>query len=1132
MNRFFRRTALGCALLCCAAFAIQAQTAGITGTITDATGAGVPGATLSAKSVATGAIRTATTDNSGTYSLPNVPVGRYDVTVQKSGFAPLNFQSVEVSVGQTLTLNGTLALGAVSQAVEVAGSTVPTIDLEDAQISNLVDQRRITELPLITRDPYSLVLLSPGVEQTSSALGGFSVNGQRDRNNNFLLDGVDNNDASVPGIPGGISTINPDSTEQFRVITNNYLPEFGRNSGAIVDIVTRSGSNQFHGNLFEFNRVNALAARDYFNPTPDPQNPFVRNQFGGSLGGPIIKDKTFFFVNTEWDRFRTTLTNQSIVPTAAFKTGVFNYNGQQINLANPASPNNAEGLALDPTMQKILSLYPNPNGPSVDSIRGIYFFPTSTPQNDANVTFRLDHRLGEKYSFFARYIYNGLTVGNSTDEIFPGVGGVATGQQSHNGTFNFIAALRPNLVNEFRFGLNRTDDLFTCNGHNLIDQTGTLDPFGFGTDYSFDQSTGVPTIANFACGALGDSNGQFRRAGTWDYVDQLSWVKGKHSIKAGGEFRYVYDNGYDAFGSRPVVDFKAYGFFGLPIVNVGGACDGSSGTNCGDEVLQTMAAALLGVPGTQSQTQFFNAKGTRTATDFRRFVQHEYGAFIQDQWKIQSNLTLELGLRYEFDGVPFERNGNLSNLLNQQAWDTPPITFQTVGPGTGRQIYSNDSLDFEPRLGLAWDPFKDGKTSVRMGYGIFHDRVFGNLFTNLKSDPPFIAGVQNLVNPGVLQTTLGALSAPATQPAPSASVPDDSLLSGITILDKNLRTPYTQSWNVGIQRQLGGGMALEVDYVGSGTHRLFRSVDGNPPLPALVAAAHADGSLPLNISGGALRFGPLGNPPLPQVTGNLAFEEPVVVKSIGNGTYNGLQSVFNKQFGHGMQFQAAYTWSHAIDDAADPLVATAGNRNIARNSFNLKEERGSSDYDLRHRLIVNYVLEMPFGPGHTHFSQGLAARALGGWELSGLSAFQSGTPFDIYSFRDSEYTGLSNRPDIIGNPSNPPGSPRNQVGPPITAFAVQPFGRPGNLGRNVFTGPRYYDTDLNLVKNTHFGERYNLQFRAEVYNIFNRIQFSQPGASGDTLSSPGTFGQALSTLTQPDGTTSARQIQLALKLIF
>ncbi|MFL6417621.1 MAG: carboxypeptidase regulatory-like domain-containing protein [Bryobacteraceae bacterium] len=1104
---------------------VYGQTGSITGRVVDETNTSVSDAAVSAKNLGTTAVRSAVTDANGNYALPNLPAGRYEVTVEKQGFSSLRFQDVQLTVAQNLALDGTLGLGVVSQSVEVSGSSVPAINLTDAQISNVVDQQRIETLPLITRDPYQLVLLSPGVQQAPSASGGFSVNGQRERSNNFLLDGVDNNDASVPGIPGGVSTLNPDSTQEFRVITNNYLPEFGRNSGAIVDIVTRSGSNTFHGSAYEFNRVNALAARDFFNAKPDPQNPFVRNQFGFSVGGPVVKNKTFFFVNSEWDRYRTTLTNSAIVPTAAFKTGRFTYNGQQINLASPGSPNNALGLPLDPTMQKVLSLYPNPNGPAVDNIRGTYFFPTGTPQNTANVTFRVDHHFSDKYTVSARYIYNGLTVGNSLDEIFPGVGGVATSQQSQNGAFNFSAAFRPNLVNEFRFGFNRADVLFTCNGSNVLDQNSRPDQFGFGTDYLFNTSTGVPTIANAACGALTDSNAQFRRAGTWHYVDQLSWVSGNHNVKVGGEFRYVYENGYDAYNSRPTVDFTAFGNFRIPIVNCAGSC-------ASDEVLQTLAAGLLGVPGVQSQNQYFSAQGQRTPTDFRRFVQREYGFFVQDSWKVRPNLTLALGFRYELDQPPFERNGNFSNLLYQQPSAVPPINFQTVGPGTGREAFYGYPYNFEPRLGLAWDPFHDGKTSFRAGYGIFHDRVFGNLFTNLKGNPPFVAGVQNFPNQNFPSSlvTLGGLGQLATQPAPSAAVQDGSLLSGISILDPLLRNPQTQSWNAGVQRQIAGGMTFEIDYVGSNTHYLFRSVDGNPPLPWLVSAAQANGTLPRSVSGGTLRIAPLVG--LPQVTGNLAFVQPIVIRSVGNSTYNGLQMMLRRQFSRGVQFQAAYTWSHAIDDAADPLIATGGNRTTARNSFNLKEDRGSSDYDLRHRLILNYLFQLPFGPGHARFSQGFASKLLGGWELSGLSTFQSGHPFSIYSGRDSEYTGLTNRPDLVRDPSIPANAPRNQVGPPVTAFATQPFGRPGNLGRNTFTGARYFNTDLNLIKNTRLSETVNLQFRAECYNVLNRIQFDLPNTSSNSIASPGTFGQSLSTIVQPDGTTSARQIQLALKLIF
>jgi hypothetical protein len=1108
-----------------------AQTASIAGTILDVTNAGVPDATVTAKNTATAGVRTATTSTLGTYVIPDLPVGNYDVSVTKQGFSTLRFRNVQLTVAENLTLSGSLELGAVTQSVEVSGTAVAPINLEDAQLSNVIDSRRILDLPLITRDPYYLALLSPGAQSTD--LGGLTVNGQRERNNNFLLDGVDNNDAGVPG-GFGIATINPDSTQEFRVITNNFLAEFGRNTGAIVDVITRSGTNEFHGDVYEFNRVNAMAARDFFNPSPtpgetDPQNPFVRNQFGASFGGPIKKDKTFFFVNAEWDRFRTTLTNNAIVPTAAFKTGIFDYNGQTINLTSPSSPNNALGLPINPTIQSLLNLYPNPNGPSVDSIRGVYFFPTPIPTNNANVTFKVDQHLSEKYTLSARYIYNGSYTGDSLDEVLPGIGGLVTAGQSHNGAVTFTAAFTPKLVDEFRFGLNRNDALFSCEGQNKIDQFSTPDAFGFGTDYSFETSSNIPTISNLGCTVLGDSNSQYRRYGTWFLADSLTYVAGRHTIKVGGEFRYVFENGYDAFGSRPVTDFTAFGNFGINIVNCPVSC-----SNPSDETMQTMAAALLGVPGIQTQSQFFNASGNRTATDYRLLDQHEYGAYVQDAWKVRNNLTLQLGMRYEFYGVPFERNGNLSNLLDQQPYDPAPLTFQTVGPGTGRQMYKDDYLDFEPRLGLAWDPFKDGKTSFRMGYGIFHDRIFGNLTGNLRGDPPFETTVQNLPNANFAAgagslVTLSQLPPPATQPAPSATVPAGSYLS-LEILDPNIKTPYTQSWNVGVQRDLGHGMVFEVNYVGSSSHRLLRDVDGNPPIPSLVAAAQANGSLPIDESGGILRLLPAFGGP--QVTGNTAFDEPTLVKSIGNATYNGLQMMFHKRFGNGIDLQASYTWSHAIDDANDPFQAPGGDRTFPRDSFDLREDRGSSDYDLRHRLIVNWVYEFPFGTGHTHLNSGFAAHALGGWELAGLSTFQSGHPFDLFSSLDSQYTGLTGRPDLVGNPAIPAGAPRNETGPPITAFAVQPYGFPGSLGRNTFTGPTLFNTDVTLLKNTRLSERFRLQFRAEVYNIFNRIQFDVVQAAGDTLSNPSSFGLSTNTLVQPDGTTSARQIQLALKLLF
>lgn len=549
-------------------------------------------------------------------------------------------------------------------------------------------------------------------------------------------------------------------------------------------------------------------------------------------------------------------------------------------------------------------------------------------------------------------------------------------------------------------------------------------------------------------------------------------------------------------------------------------------------MLQTLGAILLGLPAEQSQNQFFNSSGQRTATDYRQFVQHEYATFVQDVWKIRSNLTLSYGLRYQFNGVPFERNANLSNLLDQLPWTAGDKTFQLVGPGTGRQLINNDPYNFEPRIGLAWDPAKDGKTSVRLGYGVFHDRLFGNLFGNIRSDPPFLGSVANYpqtaysIGAGSL-VTLSGLPAPPTVPTPSATVPEGTYLSGVVLLDPNMKNPYSQAWNAGVQHQLRSGMTLSVDYVANNAHRLFRSVDGNPPLPFLIAAGHENGTLPYTLNGPILRLAPEYG--YPQVTGNTVFSEPILSKSVGNSNYNSLQVGLNQQFHAGIQFQVNYTWGHAIDDSSDPIVAAAGNRNIARDVFDLQEDRGDSDNDVRQRIVGNFVFESPFGKGKRFLSSGIAGTILGGWQISGLSSAQSGLPYSVYGTEDSQWVGLSNYPDVVGSLAVPAGAPRNQFGPAVTSFANPPFGRKGTFGRNSLVGPRYIDTDAGLHRTFNLTEGFNLQFRAEVFNLFNHVLFSQPdNVLGDT----GTFGQSLSTIPQEDGTTSARQIQLALKLNF
>ena len=381
-------------------FSIQllAQNTGsMSGVVTDPSGAVVDDARVTVTNQGTNSARVVNTNSSGFYSVPNLVPGVYTVSVEKSGFSPFKFSNTTLTVAQALVLNATLTVGAQEQTVEVNGQQVAPIETESNQLSTLVDSRTIVDLPLLTRNPYELVLLSPGAIQTNDSSAGFSVNGSRSRNNNFMLDGVDNNDTGVPGSPSGIVAINPDSTQEFRVISNDFNAEYGRNTGAIIDIVTRSGTNHFHGDAYWFGRYNALGARNFFNRDPDPQDPYVRNQFGYSVGGPVWKDRTFFFINNEYSRYRTTLTASSVVPTAAFDSGLFTTpDGQQVDLRTPTSPGNMTGLGLDPTIAKVLALLPAPNaGDVIPGITGNLNFASPDSLNAYTWTAKIDHKISQ-----------------------------------------------------------------------------------------------------------------------------------------------------------------------------------------------------------------------------------------------------------------------------------------------------------------------------------------------------------------------------------------------------------------------------------------------------------------------------------------------------------------------------------------------------------------------------------------------------------------------------------------------------------------------------------------------------------------------------------------------------------------
>ena len=1157
-----------------------AQTASINGTVSDTSGALIEHAKVTARDTATNATREVFSGAGGAFSISELAAGPYELTVAKDGFRSVQFRALNLTVGQNLTVNSKLEVGTTAEQITVEGAVLP-IDTTDAELSNVVEHKQMTELPLILRDPYQLVLLSPGTMQSDSGLGGFSVNGGRERNNNFMLDGADNNDTEVPGSGSGLTSQNPDSTQEFRVITNNFAPEFGRNNGAVIDVITRGGSNQFHGDAFYFGRWAVLGARDYFNhytgDTLQPKNPYIRNIYGGSLGGPIVKNKTFFFLNYQGDRFVTNITNSSTVPTAAFESGVFTYTNpftgasQTLDVTTPGpTSNNATSVGLDPVMQNIFGIYNSaigtlPAAPTGDGITSTLFFPSESRQKDENATLKIDQKITDKHSLSARFIYGWDHDPNSGhNDFLPGnIGALSAFDRASGLAVNLTSSFANTIVNELRVSANRTNQGFTCTGVGLFNSLGFADQVGRGADFT------LPVLSGFGCQALGDADGQARKSGTYQYGDNLTKVINQHTLKFGGEFRDVYSNNFTDFFSRGTFTFNIFSQDGIATLqNLNPGIDNLE--------LEDMTGGLLGLVNSQSQTQFFSKASAREANDELDFRQREFGFFAQDEWKVRPNLSLTYGLRWEYYGVPFEAHGNLSNLFQDASGAAPALpgggngfTFTPVGPGTGQQLYASYNRDFEPRFGFAWDPYRNGKTSIRGGIGVFSDRVYGNLVSDARGNPPFQPSLYNTPASNFGATSLAQLSSQIapTQLTPSPVVGPLSLIFP-DIFANNIKPPEVVSWNFGIQHEIAPRLTLETNYVGNHGTRILRVLDGNAPQPSLVSQLEAfcvpnnpqnngfvadpgdPGGTPFaagqcepsTLQYNLLYYGAeIGALPFDAVNNN-AFAHTFTDQTSGHSWYHGLQAQVTERAFHGLQAQLSYTWAHAMDDSSDPLVNTVGNGNYPIDSYALSREKGNSGFDVRQRAVMNFVYQPRIGRGTSLLSQGIVGRVFEGWEIGGIAQWQTGTPYDIFAPLDTLHTGLADRATVVNTaalkqiPSTGQISPNGGVFTGFNAAAFNPedgsmpipWGIPSNTVRNNWYGPGVNRWDVNFAKTTSLTESMKLQFRVEFYNLFNRTWFGKPD---DNLADTN-FGYTTSTVTLPDGTTSARQIQLAAKLTF
>ena len=632
-------------------------------------------------------------------------------------------------------------------------------------------------------------------------------------------------------------------------------------------------------------------------------------------------------------------------------------------------------------------------------------------------------------------------------------------------------------------------------------------------------------------------------------------MHGSHTFKFGGDFRNIHESGPNGFFSRRQVLTNVFFAFGLDsccagfnLIDIPNVTDQP---NIGISVSDA-ASALYGFVAEDFNAEFFNKAAVRQATDEKSFRQHEYDWYLQDTWKLRRNLTLTLGVRYQLDGVPYEEHANFSNLLTDPS--AFPVVMSIVGPGTGKQLYNGDYSNLEPRVGFSWDPKGDGKMAVRAAFGIFHDRVFGNLFGNARGNPPFeqdyvtfpFESINDAFGTGAFPVIV-----PETQPDPT--IPDGSLLAPV-IFDTHFRNAASNNWNFGIQRELPGNSTIDLSYVGSkGTH-IYRQVDGNPPDPNLVnqlVTICSDPTNPLNTTGctadqvSGLNLYGAGSVQLPfNAVAHNALLQPFYQRSVGNSLYNALQVKLTRRLSHGFQLQGAYTWAHAIDDSSDPLAPAQGNRTFPRNSRDLGQDRGNSDNDIRHVAVINYLWEVPIGKGKGYLSSGALGRIFEGIQFSGITTVQTGHPFEIRGRTDSQRTGIASWGDLVGDP-NAPGQnddPAIRGGSKVwfsnpSAFQNPPItGRAGSIGRNQFYGPGFVNFDLVFAKHMKITERFGAELRVESYNIFNHPHFTNPGDFGNSLGNQignlGAFGLITSTASRPDATTSARQMQVAIKLSF
>jgi hypothetical protein len=1053
----------------------------ILGVVTDPSGSSIAGATITARNLDTGTIRTTVTTSDGTYRIPELPIGAYAVEVSFANFQSQITLGVRVDVAGESRVDVSLKTGTIAQQIQVLGDTLPEVEATSNTIGGTLVSKTITDLPVNGRDYTKLIYLVPGVagspdqiSDSPGSYGTFSMNGARGRANNFLLDGTDMNDGfrndpaiNEAGVFGTPATILPvEAVQELRVLSN-YEPEYGRNAGAVINIVTKSGTNQYHGTGLEFFRNAATGARNYFNFDNEPKAPFLNHQYGGSLGGPIIKDKTFFFADYEGQHENVGSVSLACVPDPAqiaADGGASNLVIAALLARNPWPKPNISGVVSDDTGC--------PNGPNSSTVSPSY-------NHLSSLIGKIDHNFNANNILTGRYYF-----GDSV-QSFPLAltgGGILPGFNTYTPTrvqlvsISYVRVVSPTKTNEARLGWNRFAEGFYPADQNFHPSSIGLDT-GVG---AADAGLPVIDVGDFSQIGASHSDPRHRVDTNWHFIDNFSWSAGKHDIKFGYEFRrtsiaqFLGINYRGELGFNDLSDFLA-----------GNVTDGG---------------------------------GQAAGNAVRNSAQNSHGLYFQDSFHLSRRFTINVGTRWDYMGVYHEKNDLLSNFDSTG-------NLVVVGSPTLPRLYNPDYKNFAPRLSMAWDPMGTGKTVVRFGYGLFYDAFSQDIFMdhlpyNSEYDP---GPAYNPVGPAAISAGSAVATIVSGQPVFTSFAPNGDAFS----VDRKIRTPYMENFNLNIQHEIVKHVVVQIGYVGSEGHKLFRFRDINQPSQAQVYSSDLANNLTLEGEG----FSP-SNPCIPDVS--MIAGSPVTCvagvarsnssyfyinqeEASANSNYHSLQTSLHLNNWHGLDSTFNYVWSHSLDNASDSedFEPNASQPNDSTRPY---AEYGNSNFDIRNRFTWNFIYRFPT-------TQGSWQRLRNGWGINGIMNVQTGQPFQLnYNF-EGDYSGSGefyDRPDVVGPIAYNYHDPNNFLD--LTSFAVPCTPLPmvpngtslivnetgdtseqmctpgtrhfGSEGRDSLRAAPFKQFDFSVFKDTKITERVNLQLRLETFNLFNHPNFSNPFLPG------------------------------------